>query len=101
MHSPQKGRACRVSFAPGKEFRRLTGEVGIGDYTFVPQGAVVFAAPGDGRKLWESEPLARNNTSIAFEIDVTGVEVLTLETGLHDGDQTFCHAIWLDPMLER
>jgi hypothetical protein len=102
MHPPQKDQGtCRVSFVPGKEFKHLKGWVGIGDYTIGPRGAVVFAATGDGRKLWESEPLARNKASIGFDIDVTGVEVLTLVTGLHDGDYTYCNAIWLDPWLER
>jgi hypothetical protein len=102
MHPPQKADgACRVSFVPGKEFKRFKGWVGIGDYTIEPQGSVVFTVYGDGKKLWESSGLNKSGSTTGFDIDVTGVGVLTLETRMKDGDYSFCGAIWLDPWLER
>jgi hypothetical protein len=102
MHPPQKGMgSCRVSFLPSQEFKRMKGWAGIGDYHMPPQGTVVFAVYGDDRKLWESAPLGKSGAAVDFDIDVTGVDVLTLETRLQDGTYGFVHATWLDPWLER
>lgn len=99
MHPPRTD-ACRVSFAPGKEFTRFKGSAGIGD-GMNPFGTTVFAVYGDGRKLWESDGVNKSGAAGAFDINVTGVEVLTLETRIKDGSYTGAHAVWLDPWLER
>ena len=66
-----------------------------------PFGTVVFAAYGDGRKVWESAGFNKSGAAVEFDIDVTGVEVLTLETRMKDGHHHAAHATWLDPWLER
>lgn len=99
MHPPRTD-ACRVSFVPGKEFTRFKGSAGIGD-GMNPFGTTVFAVYGDGRKLWESDGVNKSGAAGAFDINVTGVEVLTLETRIKDGSYTGAHAVWLDPWLER
>lgn len=101
MHPPMKHEgACRVSFVPGKEFKRFKGWVGISGETN-PSGQVLFAAYGDGRRLWESESITKTAVWNRFDLDITNVKVLTLETRMKDGINTGAHAAWLDPWLER
>ncbi len=101
MHPPQAGAgACRVSFAPGKEFKRFRGWVAINDDAD-PRGTVVFAASGDGRRLWTSGGFNKAGAAAEFDIAIAGVEVLTLETWVKDGDYYAANAVWLDPWLER
>jgi hypothetical protein len=99
LHPPQTG-ACRVSFAPGGRYKRFKGWAGIGDGDN-PWGTVVFAVWGDSKKLWESGEFTKATTSVAFDIDITGVKVLVLETRMKSGHHHAAHAIWLDPWLER
>ena len=102
MHPPQTGNgACRVSFVPGGEFMRFRGWAGIGDYELDPWGSVIFAVYGDGRKLWESVGIKKAGTAVEFNVDVTSVGVLTLETWMKDGNHHAANAVWLDPWLER
>jgi hypothetical protein len=101
MHPPMGG-ACRVSFAPGKEFKLFRGRVAITDCPDAPRGAVVFAVYGDGRKLWESAPVGKDAAAaLEFNVDVSGADVLTLESRMHSGHYGYVHATWLDPWLER
>ncbi len=93
--------AWRVSFAPGGEFRRLRGGCALNDYTSPPWGKICFSIWGDGKKLWESAPLGAGNRSAVFDVDVGKVKVLTLETKVVEGSHLHCHAVWLDPWLER
>lgn len=91
----------RVSFVPGGEFRRLRGGCGLNDYAFAPRGNVSFSVWGDGKRLWESAPLGSGTRSAVFDVDVSAVKVLTLETRVVEGSHLHCHAVWLDPWLER
>jgi serine/threonine protein kinase len=101
MHPPIAG-PCRVSFVSGRQFKRFRGWVGITDYPSEPMGAVVFAVSGDGRNLWESAPVGKGGAAgLEFNVDVSGAEVLTLETRMHSGHYGFVHATWIDPWLER
>jgi hypothetical protein len=91
----------RVSFVAGGEFRRLRGGCGLNDYVAAPWGKIAFSVWGDGKKLWESTPLSGGTRSAVFDVDVSKVKVLTLETRVVEGSHLHCHAVWLDPWLER
>jgi len=91
----------RVSFAPGREFKRFKGWAGISDTPVPPSGTIVFKVYGDERKLWESQGITQSGTMIRFDIDITDVAVLTLQTYLTQGNCGYCHATWFDPWLER
>lgn len=93
--------SCRVSFVPGGEFRRLRGGCGLNDYFAEPWGRIAFSVWGDGKKLWESAPLGSGTRSAVFDVDVSKVKVLTLETKVVEGSHLHGHAVWLDPWLER
>lgn len=99
MHPPQTG-VCRVSFVPGKEFKRFKGWAAVSAGA-VPWGTFVCAVWGDEKKLWESEGMMKSGSSAGFDIDITGVKVLVLETRMKSGSYTDAHAVWLDPWLER
>ncbi|MDY3563716.1 NPCBM/NEW2 domain-containing protein [Gemmata sp. JC673] len=99
-HPPGRG-ACRVSFVPGREFKRFKGWVGIGDSVGKLHAPVVFAVYGDGRQLWESAGVGAPGDTAGFDIDVTDVKVLTLEARMQSGFNHLAHASWLDPWLER
>lgn len=102
MHPPEAANgACQVSFAPGGEFKRFKGWVGIADYVADPWGPVGFAVYGDSRKLWESADVSKAGAAAGFDIAVTGVQVLTLETRVRGGSYQMANAVWLDPWLER
>jgi hypothetical protein len=101
-HPPANGReSCRVSFVPGGEFKKFRGWGAMNHHDHDPWGKIVFTVWGDGKKLWESQPLNKANTAAYFDIDITGVKVLTLETRMKDGSHHGAHAVWLDPWLER
>jgi NPCBM/NEW2 domain len=93
--------SCRVSFVPSGEFRRLRGGCALNDYASPPWGKISFSVWGDGKKRWESAPLGSEARSAVFDVDVSGVKVLTLETRVVEGSHLHGHAVWLDPWLER
>jgi serine/threonine protein kinase len=102
LHPPDLNRRpTRVSFPLGREFKRFQGWAGISDTPLPLGGTIVFTVYGDGRKLWESQGMKKSGTMTAFEIDVTDVTVLRLETHLTEGNCFYCHAVWFDPWLER
>lgn len=101
MHPPQTEQgSCLVSFVPSGEFKKFKGWAAINDGQD-PWGQVLFSVWGDGKKLWESQPLTKANTAVGFDIDVTGVKVLTLDTRMKEGHHHTANAVWLDPWLER
>jgi uncharacterized Zn finger protein (UPF0148 family) len=94
--------AARMSFAVGGQARRLTGRVANNDYWHDgdARDAVTFAVYRDGKEVWRSPPVRKRKESLAFDVDVTGARVITLETNApksaHDA-----HCVWLDPQLMK
>ena len=69
----------------------------LDDESLCGDGAV-FAVSGDGKALWRSKPLYAYDWQEG-EVDVTGVDVLTLTT--ESRDNTMCdHTDWLHPWVE-
>jgi hypothetical protein len=101
MHPPDHGSACRVSFAPNGYATRFKGWVALNDYSSDTFSPVRFVVYGDGRPLWESPDVTRKVDPVGFNIDVTGVKVLTLETKVTRGFHIGAHAVWFDPWLEK
>jgi len=99
MHPPQAG-AATVSYALGGRARTLVGAVGFNDpadHAGGPQ-PVNFQVVGDGRVLWESQPIRALKETTPFRVDVSGVATLQLRA--HAAGSAFnCHAVWLDPHL--
>lgn len=99
MIPPNNGLA-RASFAVGGQARRLTGQVALNDFWHDGDSwdTVTFVIRKDGKEVWRSKPMKKKKMPEAFDVDVTGARVVTLETdapnSAHDA-----HCVWLDPVL--
>ena len=80
----------------GGEFKRFKGWVGINDSAGnVPFSETIFSVSGDGKRLWEPAGIGKGGTAFDFDIDVTGVQMLTLkETRMKVGINFNAHAVW-------
>lgn len=77
---------------------RLTTRAGV-DAEAQAAGSVVMSVLGDGTARWTSPALRRTDPAAAVDVDVTGVDVVTLRvTDAGDGD-AWDHADWLAPTL--
>ncbi len=95
-HPDGAGYRWCVYYAVGGKATRLRGAVAIDDTGSSRQGH--FAIIGDGKTLWESKNQTDKGSSEPFDVDVSGVKVLSLQcwcdTSIHG-----CHCVWLDPQL--
>ena len=79
----------RIDYYLGGNCSRLTGVAGIDDaVNFDPQGGTsTFTVAGDGQSKWDSGVLDRTATK-SFDVDLTDVQVLSLQVG-DGGDGTY------------
>jgi alpha-galactosidase len=79
----------RIDYYLGGNCTRLTGTVGIDDAVdFDPQGGTVtFTVAGGGVSKWDSGVVDRT-APMTFVVDLTGVQVLSLQVG-DGGDSTY------------
>ena len=103
MHAhPPFEPAPSISYALGGKYARFSGAVGYADSAPPEAPPLAFAVYADDRPdpVWQSrEPLPRNQTE-AFDIPVTGVKVLRIETRSW-GDPRGGHGAWVDPVLTK
>jgi hypothetical protein len=64
-------------------------------------GRVSFRVLGDGKPLFEHERYTAADQPLAIDLDVTGVNQLTLETHFAGGQDVGDRAVWADPRLIR
>jgi hypothetical protein len=81
-------------------FQRFQARVGIDDEVDPPSRVeVVFEVWGDGRRLWSSAPIHSDRPALSVDIDVQGIEQLSLRV-LPVGDSIdYKHADWLNARL--
>jgi alpha-galactosidase len=79
----------RVDYYLGGNCTRITGIAGIDDaVNFDPQGGTAtFTVLGDGQPTWNSGVVDRTAPK-SFDVDLTGVQVLSLQVG-DGGDSTY------------
>ncbi len=81
----------------GGRWTTLRGRVGLAaGYA----GSVLFKIAGDGRTLWQSDTVTESNGA-AFEVDVSGVQVLRLTTEPTADGAARDWGLWLEPTLSR
>jgi hypothetical protein len=78
-------------------FRRFTARVGIDDEVAPPTPVeVVFQVWGDGRLLWESDPMRSGVEAVPLDVDVSGIQELALRVLPGNDGIDYDHADWLD-----
>lgn len=100
MHPPDSSQGVAgASFAIGGAAKRFKGWAALNQYRMQPWSPVRFTIRGDGRVLWEVRDMDRSKKPAEFDIDVSRVKVLTLETAA--GHHLHAHAVWFEPHLEK
>ncbi len=89
-----------IDYRLGRRYARLSGVATINDTGRDAEDPVTFAVYGNGRQLWRSRPVLRQENGEAFDVPVSGVEVLRIEV-LSVGRVRGAHAVWVDPMLSK
>lgn len=99
MHPPRRGQAS-ARFRLGRRHERFYSEVRLGrpGEKPEPRSSTTFAAYGDGKLLWKSEPLRIGGKTDKCSVSVKGVDVLELRTTC-SGDEYGAHACWQWPLL--
>jgi NPCBM/NEW2 domain-containing protein len=101
MHPPDAPGFAAAKFRLGKHAALFRGAVALDDSATLVFHTAIFEVWGDGKKLWESNPLHKAKEMLPCKVDVSGVDVLELRvrsTQSHFG----LHAVWIDPyVLQR
>lgn len=89
-----------IEFEVGAAYDNFSGAVGLDDEYTNAEGTVEFVAVGDGRELWKSGPVKKEDGAKPFRIDVKGVRQLALRVS-RIGEGGRIHADWVDAKLTR
>ncbi|HVC92866.1 MAG TPA: PA14 domain-containing protein [Pirellulales bacterium] len=91
-----------ASWDLGNRAEEFTCEVGVADAARPYQRtAVVFEALGDGRLLWRSPPILKEQTApchLTAKDGIAKVRMLELRV-VCPGDNAWAHAIWIEPRV--
>jgi hypothetical protein len=98
LHPPDAPGAASASYRPGKRAATLRTTVALNDSATIVFSAAVFEVWGDGKRLWQSQPIKQPRRPQEARVDVTGVDVLELRVR-SEGSHFGLHAVWLDPCL--
>lgn len=98
---PGPNTSSLAAFRIGKGYRRLRGAAAMNDTAAgTAATALTFRVVGDGRELWKSQPLKAGGSSQSIDVDVSGIDKLELWADC-PGPNNTCHAVWVEPRLER
>jgi hypothetical protein len=100
MHPPDNG-ATRVCYALGRRAKTFRGTVAISEDEHVQPSPTRFVILGDGKVLWRSDSVRALETTQAFSVDVSEVDVLELRVYVETGSCFGSHAAWIDPLVTR
>ncbi|MEV4315242.1 glycoside hydrolase family 97 catalytic domain-containing protein [Actinocrispum sp. NPDC049592] len=87
-----------VEIALGGTCRTFGASVGVDDETTSP-GSVVFQIVGDGRVLAQSDVLRTGGIPVVYNVDIAGVQTLSLRVGDGGDGKNFDHADWGDAQV--
>jgi serine/threonine protein kinase len=89
-----------ITYKLGKGYSRFAAGVAIND-SAPPFGApVIFTVYGDGKPRWKSKDVTRQGPPQACDLDVRGVNELTIEVTCPDVP-IGAHAVWVEPRLVK
>lgn len=81
-------------------FDTFTSQVGVDDHSATGVAAE-FIILGDGKELWRSGPLKRNDPPQAVKISITGVQKLKLKTRHAGPQEGRGQADWIEPKVTK
>jgi serine/threonine protein kinase/class 3 adenylate cyclase len=94
------GSAVRVTYRLGKKYRVFHALVSLNDGPPRSDAPMTFKVIGDGRTLWTSEPVQSQAETQRTDVDVKGIDSLTLEVTT-PGEPRGCHAAWIEPYAAK
>ncbi len=92
-----------VNYDLAGKYESLVTTVGVMDrlqreHKERPNSAMVFKVIGDGRLLWQSNPIAEFSQGQECSVDLSNVRKLQLRVEI-SGDYSHCHAAWINPRV--
>ena len=97
MHPPDNGFSA-VSYRLDKKAAVFKAAVAIDDSSGLTRNPAVFEVLGDGKSLWESQPINKGTPPEQCNIDVRGVAELELRVHAKPSHLGL-HAVWIEPRL--
>jgi alpha-galactosidase len=88
---------ARIVYDLNGRYKALHGLAGHHDTT---GGSLTMAIEADGKRVWESGPLQKDNPAKAFDISLVGARQLILIAGDAGDNYMGDHADWADTWLE-
>ncbi len=90
-----------VAYVLDGKFRTFAAEVGILDQGGgQPASPLTFKVFGDGKLLWESQPVPKRGAGQDCSVKIKGVRLLRLQVDC-PGDSNQARAIWISPRVSR
>ncbi|MET0134843.1 MAG: glycoside hydrolase family 97 catalytic domain-containing protein [Kibdelosporangium sp.] len=89
---------AEVVLSLGGTCRSFTATVGMDDET-TSVGSAAFQVVGDGRVLRQTDTLRTGGAPVALNVDITGVQVLSLRVSDGGDGKNFDHADWANAHL--
>src|SRR5262249_699232 len=101
MHPPHEpGAAASLSYNLGKQYAKFHSEVTYNDGPPGSKAPSIFSVYGDGRLLWQSQPVLSQNDAQICAVDVSGVDRLTIAVTCQ-GKPMGAHAVWVEPHVTK
>jgi hypothetical protein len=88
-----------VRFALKKQYKHFSAEVAMND-TAGKWNGLSFVVIADGKEVWQSKEKYAGDAPERCEVDVTGVNSLTLEVRTV-GQEMGAHGAWIEPRLTK
>jgi hypothetical protein len=92
--------ASTITYSLGGNYKNFLTDIGVDDEVNGSTGSVIFQVLGDGKVLYDSGVLTNNSPIVSLNINLTGVQTLTLvATNGVAGSIDFDHADWAGARL--
>jgi serine/threonine protein kinase len=92
--------AASVSYRLDKHYRLFKAMATLNDSASRAATSMRFVVVGDGRALWQSNPIQKRGDQQECQVDVSSIDVLELVVTC-SGDNADAHAAWIEPQLVR
>jgi tRNA A-37 threonylcarbamoyl transferase component Bud32 len=97
---PPERDAASASYRLDKQYRIFKATATLNDSATQAASALRFVVMGDGRSLWQSNPIQKRGDQQDCEVSVSGLDVLELVITC-PGENSWAHGVWIEPRLLR